>query len=87
MDIEKLEKLSCLKLSANDREKISESIEGVWSLLHQLENVATPEVIVQEKKPTIFVEREDIIVDITMPIAGIKAIEGKFEAPRVVRKK
>lgn len=87
MDLEKLEKLSCLKIKEENKEKIINGINSVWLLMEELNEIKVKKVEYNELNETVFNERKDIFVDKEDGTSGIKIFDGKFDAPRVVRKK
>lgn len=88
MDISGLEKLSCLQIKKEDKEKIVNGLNSVWHLMEDLKSVDIDNKMNEEKLiPTIFVERKDVMFNTEDNVNGIKMQDSKFEAPRVVRKK
>lgn len=88
MDIKKLERLSGIELPMEHKELVQKSIEDVWSMMMSLKDVVVDEGDVKEPiyTPTVFKQRHDVMFDAVEGVEGVKIKEGKFEAPRVLRK-
>lgn len=90
MKLEKLEKLSCLKLKESDKKKIEDSLNDVWKMIEDIKNVEIENNNLENKKElkeTIFGNREDVMFNINEKTYGLKNEDGLFETTRVVHKK
>lgn len=83
MELEKLEKLSCLKIEESYKLRLVKSIEGVMDMLHEVDTlvVKKPEDI--NFSPTVF-RTSEIAQDFDKNSLPIE--EGLFLAPKVIKK-
>jgi Asp-tRNA(Asn)/Glu-tRNA(Gln) amidotransferase C subunit len=91
MDIEKLEKLSCLKIKDSDRANIEKSLEGVFNMMSQLEKIEmfANEKQLEKNKTTFREENFDgeiSKIKTEQKIDGLHIEEGRFLAPKVIKK-
>lgn len=89
MDIEKLEKLSCLKLAQTDKEKIVKSLEGIFDMMKSLDNIETPNQLSGLTELTHL--EKDIFNSAAMvkkeeKVQGLHIESGHFLAPKVIKK-
>ena len=88
MDLQKLEKLSCLKLEDHQKKEVEKSLEGVFLMMEQLELVPIISIEKVEDDKTIFREqstREDFIKRQERQ-DGLHLEDGVFLAPKVIKK-
>ena len=83
MKIEKLEKLSCLKINESQKSYILKSLEGVMAMLHELDELETPSVSITEYKKTQF---RDAIAIVVPQRISLHLEDGLFLAPKVIKK-
>lgn len=88
MDIKNLERLSGIELPIEHKELVQKSIEDVWTMMMSLKDVMVDESDIDKPiyTPSVFKQRHDVVFDADKSVDGIKVKEGKFEAPRVLRK-
>lgn len=88
MDIEKLEKLSCLKIKEEDKSSIQKSLEGVFHMMSELDKIEMPILEKESKVKTIF--REDMGKEVMIikekSVEGLHLEDGFFLAPKVIKK-
>ena len=82
MKIEKLEKLSCLKIDDSQKSYILKSLEGVMAMLHEVDELDTPSVSSTEYKKTQFREA----IAIVPQKISLHLEDGLFLAPKVIKK-
>lgn len=82
MKIEKLEKLSCLKIDESQKSYILKSLEGVMAMLHEVDELEAPSVSGTEYKKTQF---RDAIAIVPKRIS-LHLEDGLFLAPKVIKK-
>ena len=82
MEIEKLEKLSCLKIPESEKSYILKSLEGVMGMLHEVEELEVPEVSNIRYEKTQFRQAVDIIYE----KKSLHLEDDLFLAPKVIRK-
>lgn len=88
MDMKKLERLSCLKIDESELKKIENSIDDVWQMIGEINEVEVNQIVNKvDDKGTVFLKRNEPMFDIQEKTMGLKNEEGVFEAPRVVHKK
>lgn len=88
MDMKKLERLSCLKIDESELKKIENSIDDVWQMIGEINEVEVNRIVNKlDDKGTVFLKRNEPMFDIQEKTLGLKNEEGVFEAPRVVHKK
>jgi Asp-tRNA(Asn)/Glu-tRNA(Gln) amidotransferase C subunit len=82
MKIEKLEKLSCLKIDDLQRPYILKSLEGVMAMLHEVEELETPSISeIKYEKP----QFRDAIAVVPHK-TSLHLEDGLFLAPKVIKK-
>lgn len=87
VDIKKLEKLSCLNLSEDVKEKVATSIEGVMAMIQEIEQLDTPVLKSNDyRKTSLSVNAEEIMYDRKQDVQGIHLEDGMFLAPKVIKK-
>lgn len=89
MDLEKLEKLSCLKIAAEHKENVQNSLAGVFKMMQALDTLEMP--VLNKVKPTPTILAEDIKTDEFMVskengVSGLHLESGYFLAPKVIKK-
>lgn len=85
-NIENLEKLSCLKLDDDTKEKVSESLDDVLNLINELKNTEFNYEIVKENIQN-FKQKENYeLIDKTKKTDGIHLEERGFLSPKVIKK-
>lgn len=89
MDLEKLEKLSCLKIADEHTDNIEHSLAGVFKMMQALDNLEIPNL--NKIKPEITVLAEDVKTDEFMVskengVSGLHLESGYFLAPKVIKK-
>lgn len=82
MQIEKLEKLSCLKISESAKQKISASLDGIIVLLEEVQDITLPLLEIPSYSDTIFRSSNTACEDKT----SLHLEEGLFLAPKVIKK-
>lgn len=89
MDIEKLEKLSCLKLGDAEKEKIVKSLEGIFDMMKALDNIAPPNQVPTKQELT-YLEVDTFnaagMVKKDDKVQGLHIESGHFLAPKVIKK-
>ena len=87
MDIDKLEKLSCLKISPDLRESVTKSLEGVFKMMSSLNSIEV------EKPMNIHTKNTDLEKDqfentamVSGTVEGLHLTDGYFLAPKVIKK-
>jgi len=83
MEIEKLEKLSCLKIKENYRQKVAISLDGIMSMLAEVEQIEIPLVDAPEAPLTVF---RSACADSAPDTSSLHLEEGLFLAPKVIKK-
>ena len=83
MDIEKLEKLSCLKIDEQQKQAILLSIEGVVSMLKEIDSLKVGNFIKEKRHATVF--RQDLPIEENSK-SGLHLEYGYFLAPKVIVK-
>lgn len=90
IDIKKLEQLSCLKMQEKDKEKIIQSLSGIFDMMHQLDNVEIEESIKEPMKELTYLEKDsfskDFIFSKIEQVEGLHIEEQYFLAPKVIKK-
>lgn len=81
MNIEKLEKLSCLKINQEQKKEILSSIEGVVLMLKEIDLLKVKESIIDEENITVFRQASQIKNDSK---SGLHLEDGYFLAPKVI---
>lgn len=89
MNIEQLEKLSCLKLGQENKEKIIKSLEGIFEMMKELDNTALP--VEKSIHPILTQLVEDNFSNIGIvkkeeKTLGLHIESGHFLAPKVIKK-
>ena len=82
MKIEKLEKLSCLKIDELQKTYILKSLEGVMLMLHEVEKIEPPQVFEAIYEKTQFRDAVAIVPKKT----SFHLEDGLFLAPKVIKK-
>lgn len=82
MEIEKLEKLSCLKIQESQKSYILKSLEGIMNMLHEVDELKPPCIqdIIYEK--TKF--RQDAVIISEKDSLHLE--DGLFLAPKVIKR-
>lgn len=87
VDIQKLEKLSCLELSEEVKEKVTNSIEGIILMIKEIEQLDMPFL----KSDTYI--KTDLSIDLTDrlyaredKVSGVHLEDSMFLAPKVIKK-
>lgn len=87
VDIKKLEKLSCLNLSEEVKEDIAVSIDGVMTMIKEIEELDTPVLKFNEyKKTKLNGDEEERLYSREDKVLGLHLEEGMFLAPKVIKK-
>lgn len=87
VDIKKLEKLSCLNLSDEVKEKVATSIDGVMAMIKEIESENMPVLKSKEyTKTALSVEANERMYDRKQNIPGIHLEDSMFLAPKVIKK-
>lgn len=89
LEIEKLEKLSCLSIPEIDKEPIKKSIEEVFEMLHKIDRVNIDNKNEKENKPTSLSKDEinnEYLFDKTKPSESVNIQDSFFLAPKVISK-
>lgn len=87
INVEKLEKLSCLKLDETTKEKVSQSIEGVLIMIEDIEKLPIPEINTKDYQKHQFQSSENgLLFDKEEKIEGLHLEQGMFLAPKVIKK-
>jgi aspartyl/glutamyl-tRNA(Asn/Gln) amidotransferase C subunit len=90
MELEKLEALSCLKIKDEHREKLTQSIQGVLTMMHQIDNLQLSEKFMDnshpEKSSVQNLNKDAMIVSRHEHIDGLHLEQGYFLAPKVIEK-
>lgn len=88
MDLQKLEKLSCLKLEDHQKEGVEKSLEGVFLMMEQLEQVPVINIEKVEVHKTIFREQstKESFIKRQEKQDGLHLEDGVFLAPKVIKK-
>ena len=89
MDLEKLEKLSCLKIDIKNKENIQKSLDGVFEMMHSLEKLEIPILNKIEPIPTVLAEdtkTDEFMVNKEHGVSGLHLESGYFLAPKVIKK-
>lgn len=82
MKIEKLEKLSCLKIDELQKPYILKSLEGIMSMLREVDEIEAPSVSHVKYEKTQFREAPAIV-----PLkTSLHLEDGLFLAPKVIKK-
>lgn len=82
MEIEKLEKLSCLKIPESQRSYILKNLEGVMGMLHEVEELQVPEISSIQYEKTQFRQAVDIVYE----KESLHLEDDLFLAPKVIKK-
>lgn len=87
VDIKKLEKLSCLQLDEEVKHKVANSIDGVMSMIKEIEELETPILKSNTyRKTDLEVEKDERLFSRENSISGIHLEEKMFLAPKVIKK-
>lgn len=87
VDIKKLEKLSCLKLSEEVKEKVATSIDGVMTMIKEIEQLDTPVLKSKEyKKTDLSIDAQERLYSREEKVQGIHLEDTMFLAPKVIKK-
>lgn len=88
MDIEKLEKLSCLHLSEDQKSAIKKSLDGVFEMMSQLEETQINSIHEDIKDATQFREEDSKNIQVKKEerTEGLHIEDGMFLAPKVIKK-
>lgn len=89
LEIEKLEKLSCLSIPESDKQSIKNSIEEVFEMLHKIDRVNIDNKNEKENKPTLLSKDEinnEYLFDKTKPSESVNIQDSFFLAPKVISK-
>ena len=80
MEIEKLEKLSCLKINDVAKPALMASLQGVMHMLHEIDSIKSPKVENQDLLLTTFREEGG------QTLSTLESVDGLFLAPKVIKK-
>lgn len=83
MNIDKLEKLSCLKIKDEQKTLILSSIEGVVSMLKEIDSLKVNDFVSGKEHTTVF--RKDLKIQDNSK-EGLHLEDGYFLAPKVIIK-
>lgn len=87
VDIKKLEKLSCLHLSEEVKTKVATSIDGVMSMIKEIESLDMPVLKSDSyRKTDLTVEAKERLYSKEDSVSGLHLEEGMFLAPKVIKK-
>lgn len=87
VDIKRLEKLSCLNLSEEVKENVAASIDGIMSMINEIENEPMPVLKSKEyTKTALSVKAEERMYDRKQVVQGIHLEDSMFLAPKVIKK-
>lgn len=89
VDIKKLEQLSCLKIQEKDKEKIIQSLTGIFDMMHALDSVEIGNIKEQKKEITHLAEdtlTKEFIFSKEEEVQGLHIEDGYFLAPKVIKK-
>jgi Asp-tRNA(Asn)/Glu-tRNA(Gln) amidotransferase C subunit len=88
VDILKLEKLSCLKLSKDVELNLEQSLDGVMIMMKSLESLDNPVLKSQEiiKTDLSLLQNCENLVNKNEKINGLNLEQGMFLAPKVIKK-
>lgn len=89
MQLEKLEKLSCLHLDPNLKEGVKKSLQGVFEMMEQLESISMPKLLPLISEATQLVEDKYQIDNLVKKEDIDKSLhieDGYFLAPKVIKK-
>lgn len=89
LDLQKLEALSCLAIREEEKASLLESLEGVVSMLHDIDNVEITDRVTPSHQPTpLAIDQVDsgLLFDRHLPDKGIHAVDGVFLAPKVIHR-
>lgn len=86
-DIKKLEKLSCLHLSEEVKEKVANSIDGVMNMIQEIEGLDMP-VLKSDtyKKTELTIDAKERLYSREDAVQGLHLEETMFLAPKVIKK-
>lgn len=86
-DIEKLEKLRCLKLSDEVKAKVADSLDDVMQMMASIQSIDTSSFShPKEDKDTKFVNSDEKLFSRDEKIQGLHQEEKMFLAPKVITK-
>lgn len=87
VDIKKLEKLSCLQLSEEVKEKVATSIDGVMTMIKEIEQLDTPVLKSNEyKKTDLSIDAQERLYSREDKVQGLHLEDSMFLAPKVIKK-
>ena len=87
VDIKKLEKLSCLQLSEDLKGQVATSIDGVMSMIKEIEELDTPILQSNEYRKTELSENyEEKLYSRDNKVHGVHLEDRMFLAPKVIKK-
>lgn len=87
VDIKKLEKLSCLQLSEEVKEKVATSIDGVMTMIKEIEQLDIPVLKFNEyKKTDLSVDAQERLYSREDKVQGLHLEDTMFLAPKVIKK-
>ena len=90
MQLDKLEKLSCLKIEDSQKDGLVKSLEGVFSMMHSLEQLSL--MPLEHKDSDLATQlaparvQKDGLIKKSEDCAGIHLQEGYFLAPKAIKK-
>lgn len=87
VDIEKLERLSCLKLNPDIVQEITKSIQGVITMINEIEKLKNP--VVKEtpyNKNILYAQSNEKLYSKSESVKGVHLEDGMFLAPKVIKK-
>jgi aspartyl/glutamyl-tRNA(Asn/Gln) amidotransferase C subunit len=87
MNIEKLEKLSCLKIQDKDRKSMSDSLLGVYEMMSHLDKVVELDNTTSSIGLTSFREEKIVVEKVhEITVDSQEKIDGYFLSPKVIKK-
>lgn len=87
VDIQKLEKLSCLELSEEVKEKVTNSIEGIILMIKEIEQLDMPFLKSDTYiKTDLSIDLTDRLYAIEDKVSGVHLEDSMFLAPKVIKK-
>lgn len=89
MDIDKLQKLGCLCLDEQVKDKMKESIESVMEMMQSISQIPSPEGVKDELSLTHLAEDKTSNENVIMKndeTNGLHMQDGLFLAPKTIRK-
>lgn len=87
VDIKKLEKLSCLSLSEDAKEKVATSIDGVMNMIQEIEKMDMPVLKSNDyRKTDLSVDATEKLYSREKEVQGVHLEDSMFLAPKVIKK-